>query len=134
MALFVKNNFEKKHFFVFYRTVSEPAAPQPEEEPEHFDTFQVFVKDLGGKTITLDVEDSYTIEYVKRLIGEKLWKVGRPVSFYRQFYLKWHWRGLEEERTLSYYNISKDSILKMVGRMLGFVLNYFKFVVYFYKK
>ena len=132
MALFVKNNFEKKHFFVFYRTT--PAEPQPEEELEEFDTFQVFVKDLGGKTITLDVEGSDTIEKVKRLIVEKLWAVERPVSFYQKWGLKWHWRSLEDGYTLSSYHIQSESIMRMVARLPGFVLNYFDFVVYFYKK
>ena len=89
---------------------------------------------MGGKTITLDVEGSDTIEKVKRLIGEKLWKEGRPVSFYKKFYLKWHWRDLEDGRRLSDYYIGKDSIMRMVARLPGFVLNYFDFVVYFYKK
>ena len=132
MALFVKNNFEKKHFFVFYRTT--PAEPQPDEEPEEFDTFQVFVKDLTGKTITLDVEGSDTIEKVKAKIRNKLWGLERPVSFYMNWYLKWHWRVLEDGRRLSDYYIGKGSIMRMVARLPGFVLNYFDFVVYFYKK
>ena len=128
LALFVKNNFEKKTLFVFYRNVDEPEA-QPEDDDDE-EQFQIFVKDISGKTITLDVKGSNTIGDVKAKIQDKLWRWGDP----KWFYLKFESHELAYDRTLSDYNVQAQSTIYINCCLLGFVLNYSKIVVYFYKK
>jgi ubiquitin len=74
---------------------------------------QMFIKMLTGKTITLDVESSDTIESVKLKIFEK---EGFPLVQQRLIFAG---KVLEDSKPISDYNVSKDPTVHLIIKVSG---------------
>ncbi|KAI6211511.1 60S ribosomal protein L18a [Aphelenchoides besseyi] len=84
--------------------------------PHRGNSMQIFVKTLTGKTITLDVEATETIENVKAKIQKK---EGIPPE---QQSLIFEGQPLENGRNLSQYNVQAKTTLHLLQRLRGGVL------------
>lgn len=74
---------------------------------------QIFIKTLTEKTITLDVEISDKIDNIKQKIYDK-----EGINADEQM-LVYASKLIENDKTLSDYNIQKDSTLNLMMRLLG---------------
>lgn len=73
--------------------------------------YQIFVKTLTGKTISIDVTEKDTIEQLKAKIAEK---EGMPEDQQRIIYAG---QELNNVKTLIDYNIQKEATLHMSLRL-----------------
>jgi len=86
-----------------------PSSSQP--------LMQIFVKTLTGKTVTLDVDASDSIQVVKEKLAQNLSATCDVVATRHPPRLIFAGRELEDDRTLLDYNIQRESTIHSVLRL-----------------
>lgn len=74
---------------------------------------QIFIQTLTGKTVTLDTQPSDSIESIKNKLQDR-----EGIPNYEQR-LIFAGKQLEDDKILSDYNISKESVVHLALRLRG---------------
>jgi len=103
----------------------EVIPPDQPTSSERVGGIQIFVKTLEYGTISLDVEVSFTIEYVKKLVRKKVesmaegYDVERLVAMFNVFSLLFNGKQIEDSQRLSDYKIQKGDTINTVFGLVG---------------
>jgi len=84
--------------------------------------FQIFVKSLSGKTLTISCKPTDTVAYLKQIISER---EGLDLESGR---LIWAGKQLQNHRSLYFYNIHTEATLFLVWCLPGGLQQYMDFL------